>query len=173
MTKVRVRVSFAAQETLDLFWSWKKGRLPRLSDPPPVGADGSAGAVTAEDVRMVSQFRSMEGIVDSEKLSVLATCVISWVKEAILIRILAQEMAAAGIEGFELMWFMGSMVLLSFLDVESRGSLFSKDVWSAWFARLEVWSTLVMHESHRAWISISSLRIHLWLESTFHNIAEL
>ncbi|KAK8561059.1 hypothetical protein V6N12_048135 [Hibiscus sabdariffa] len=127
-----------ARETRYSFWRQKKGSLPRLLDPPLGGIDGSAGAVRAEELRLASLVRSVEGIVDSEKLSVLETCAIGWVKETISIRVLAQELATAGLDGFELMWVAGLMVLLLFPDVESRGSMLStKDVWSAWFGCLK------------------------------------
>ncbi|KAK9033688.1 hypothetical protein V6N11_049874 [Hibiscus sabdariffa] len=67
----RVGILFAARETRESFWSRKKRSLPRLPDPPPIGVDGSINAVRAEDVHMAISFRSVEGIVDSEKLSVL------------------------------------------------------------------------------------------------------
>ncbi|KAK8556504.1 hypothetical protein V6N12_002903 [Hibiscus sabdariffa] len=116
--------------------------------------------------------RSVVGIMDDEKMSVLETCVIGWVKETTSIRVLAQEMAVGGLQGFKLMWIVGSMVLLSFSNVELCGSLLeSKDVWSAWFGRLEVWSPTVAHDSCQPWISITGLPIHLWSEGTFQNIA--
>ncbi|KAK8509009.1 hypothetical protein V6N12_016853 [Hibiscus sabdariffa] len=83
-------------------------------------------------------------------------------------------MVAAGLDGFELIWVAGSMMLLSFPYVDLRGRLVSStEVWSTWFGRLEEWSASVVYESCRAWISISGLSIHLWLEGSFHNIVGL
>ncbi|KAK8578940.1 hypothetical protein V6N12_069282 [Hibiscus sabdariffa] len=97
----------------------------------------------------MSKLRSVEGVVDSGKMSILSTCAIGWVKKAVSIRALAQEMAEAGLEGFKLMWVTGSMVLLEFPDAETRGRLvLSPSMWSTWFDRLEEWSELMMYESH-------------------------
>ncbi|KAK9004446.1 hypothetical protein V6N11_002246 [Hibiscus sabdariffa] len=83
--------------------------------------------------------RSVEGIVDDEKLSVLQTCAIRWVKEDGPIRVLAQEMEALGLQGFELVWIAGSMVLLLFSSAEVRDSVLATTVvWSTWFSHLEV-----------------------------------
>ncbi|KAL4383082.1 hypothetical protein GQ457_15G019720 [Hibiscus cannabinus] len=170
----QVRVSFAARATRNSFWRRKKGSLPRPSDPP----QGVFGAVTAAmgiaESWAVSPRRSVEGIVDDAKLAILQTCVIGWVKEATPIRVLVQEMATSGLQGFELVWVAGSMVLLSFSSVKLQDGLrASTEVWSTWFGRLEAWSQTVAPDSCRAWISISGLPIHLWSEGTFHNIAGL
>ncbi|KAK8985099.1 hypothetical protein V6N11_076790 [Hibiscus sabdariffa] len=82
-------------------------------------------------------------------------------------------MSAVGLDGFEVMWVAGSMVLLSFPDVASRRSFLSQAVLSTWFGCLEEWSASVEYESRRAWISISGLPIHLWSEGSFCNIAGL
>ncbi|KAK8510101.1 hypothetical protein V6N12_007978 [Hibiscus sabdariffa] len=66
------------------------------------------------------QSRRVDGVIDKEKLSVLETCTLGWVKEAVLMRVLAKEMAVAGLDGFEIMWVAGSMVLLAFSDANSR-----------------------------------------------------
>ncbi|KAK9020582.1 hypothetical protein V6N11_010602 [Hibiscus sabdariffa] len=124
--------------------------------------------------RAVSPRQSVEGIVDDAKLVILHTCAIGWVKEATPIRVLAHELAVAGLQGFELVWVVGSMVLLSFSSVELRDVLLeSTAVWSTWFGRLEAWSQTVAPDSRRAWISISGLPIHLWSEGTFCNITGL
>ncbi|KAK8972988.1 hypothetical protein V6N11_028577 [Hibiscus sabdariffa] len=118
-----VKVLFAARATRDSFWRRKKGSLPR----PPDSPQGVVGAVTAAmgiaESRVVSPYRSVEGIVDDAKLAILQTCAIGWVKEAVPIRVLAQEMAAAGLQGFELVWVAGSMVLLYFSSMELRDGL--------------------------------------------------
>ncbi|KAK8986186.1 hypothetical protein V6N11_082461 [Hibiscus sabdariffa] len=44
-----------------------------------------------------------------EKLSVLQTCAVGWVKEATPNRVLAQEMDPSGLQGFELVWVATSM----------------------------------------------------------------
>ncbi|KAK8564800.1 hypothetical protein V6N12_058382 [Hibiscus sabdariffa] len=49
-------------------------------------------------------------------------------------------MAVAGLDGFEIMWVAGSMILLAFLDVNSRHRLLSQDVLSTWFGCPEDWS---------------------------------
>ncbi|KAK8574501.1 hypothetical protein V6N12_062191 [Hibiscus sabdariffa] len=168
----RVRVSFAAQDTHDSFWRRKRGSLPRL--PDPLHGDVVVDEGTMRTDRVVRSRRSVEGIVDVEKLSVLQTCATWWLKEATSIRVLAQEMAIVGLHGFELIWIMGSMVLISFLTMDLRdGLLASMDVWLAWFGRLEAWSHTVTHDSCRAWILSSGLLIHLWLEGTSRNIAGL
>ncbi|KAK9033200.1 hypothetical protein V6N11_018237 [Hibiscus sabdariffa] len=72
------------------------------------------------------------------------------------------------------MWVTGSMVLLSFSNMALIGSLLSSnEVWSTWFGCLEEWSASVLHESRRAWISISSLLIHLWSKVSFCKIVGL
>ncbi|KAK9031619.1 hypothetical protein V6N11_055914 [Hibiscus sabdariffa] len=48
-------------------------------------------------------------------------------------------MVAAGLDGFEIMWVAGSMVLLAFSNANSRHRLLSQDVLSTWFGRLEDW----------------------------------
>ncbi|KAK8990828.1 hypothetical protein V6N11_028788 [Hibiscus sabdariffa] len=88
-------------------------------------------------------------------------------------RVLAKEMAGAGLDGFEIMWVVGSMVLLAFSDANLRHHLLSQDVLSTWFGRLEEWSASAEYASLRAWLSISGLLIHLWLEGSFRNIAGL
>ncbi|KAK9033432.1 hypothetical protein V6N11_018465 [Hibiscus sabdariffa] len=65
------------------------------------------------------------------------------------------------------------MVLLAFLDVNSRQCLLSQDVLSTWFGRLEEWSASAEYASRRAWLSISGLPIHLWSEGSFRNIVGL
>ncbi|KAK8516146.1 hypothetical protein V6N12_013553 [Hibiscus sabdariffa] len=69
----------------------------------------------------MSKLQSVEGAVDDEKLVILHTCAIGWVMKAVSIRVLAQEMVEAGLEGFELQWVACSMVLLAFPDLEQRG----------------------------------------------------
>ncbi|KAK9046484.1 hypothetical protein V6N11_052371 [Hibiscus sabdariffa] len=116
------------------------------------------------------QSRRVDGVIDEKKLSVLETCALGWVKEVVSMRVLAKEMAAAGLYGFEIMWVAGSMVLLAFPDANSRQRLLSQDVLSTWFGRLEEWSTSAEYASRRAWLSISGLPIHLWSEGLFRNI---
>ncbi|KAK8997089.1 hypothetical protein V6N11_020578 [Hibiscus sabdariffa] len=113
----------------------------------------------------------MDGVIDEKKLSVLETCALGWVKEAVSMRVLAKEMTAAGLDGFEIMWVVGSMVLLAFPDENSRQRLLSQDVLSTWLGRLEEWSASAEYASQRAWLSISGLPIHLWSEGSFRNIA--
>ncbi|KAK8507687.1 hypothetical protein V6N12_067020 [Hibiscus sabdariffa] len=48
-------------------------------------------------------------------------------------------MATVGLDGFEVIWVAGSMVLLAFPDVDARQHLLSQEVLSTWFGRLEVW----------------------------------
>ncbi|KAK8489827.1 hypothetical protein V6N11_013114 [Hibiscus sabdariffa] len=63
------------------------------------------------------------------------------VNEATPIRALAQEMVVVGLQGFELVWIAGWIVLLSFSTVDlCDGLLASTNMWSAWFGRLELWS---------------------------------
>ncbi|KAK8519579.1 hypothetical protein V6N12_025612 [Hibiscus sabdariffa] len=141
----------------DVLRRQKKDRLPRLPDPPPI-VGGRVGTRRAEEARVVSPFRTVKGVVNNEKLSVLSTCAIGWVKKAVSIKVLAHKMVDAGLDGFELMWVAGSMVLLAFLVVDARGGFLSSPaVWSDWFERLEEWSTLVMYELRRAGISIGEL----------------
>ncbi|KAK8528283.1 hypothetical protein V6N12_074814 [Hibiscus sabdariffa] len=64
-------------------------------------------------------------------------------------RVLAKEMAAAGLDGFEIMWVAGSMVLLAFPDANLRQRLLSQYVLSTWFGRLEEWSTSAEYVSRR------------------------
>ncbi|KAK8600241.1 hypothetical protein V6N12_050097 [Hibiscus sabdariffa] len=91
----------------------------------------------------------------------IETCAVGWVKEAITIRVLAQEMVVAGLDGFELMWVPGLMVLLSFLNVDSRGSLMSfKEMWSTWFGRLEECMDAATEEPS------SFERAHILIETT-------
>ncbi|KAK8510041.1 hypothetical protein V6N12_035364 [Hibiscus sabdariffa] len=61
---------------------------------------------------------SVEGAIDDEKLVIMHTYAIGWVKKVVSIRVLAREMAEAGLEAFKLEWVAGSMVLLAFLDLE-------------------------------------------------------
>ncbi|KAL4351562.1 hypothetical protein GQ457_06G013110 [Hibiscus cannabinus] len=171
----RVRVSFARRDTRDSFWRQKKWSLPRSPDPPshfsaPVfdrdttlRAEGPLGG----------QSRRVDGVIDEEKLSMLETCALGLVKEAVSMKVLAKEMAAAGLDGFEIMWVAGSIVLLAFPDVNSRQRLLSQDVLSTWFGRLEEWSASAEYAFQRAWLSISGLPIHLWSEGSFRNIAGL
>ncbi|KAK9044590.1 hypothetical protein V6N11_058488 [Hibiscus sabdariffa] len=94
-----------------------------------------------------SFWRQKRGVVDSGKMSILSTCAIGWVKKVVSIRALAQEMAEARLEGFELMWVTGSMVLLAFPDAETCGRLvLSPSMWSTWFDRLEEWSDLILRK---------------------------
>ncbi|KAK8499745.1 hypothetical protein V6N12_073010 [Hibiscus sabdariffa] len=79
-------------------------------------------------------------------------------------------MVAARLDGFEIMWVAGSMVLLALLDTNSRQCLLSQDVVSTWFGRLEEWSASVEYASRCAWLSISGLSICLWSEGSFRNI---
>ncbi|KAK9042331.1 hypothetical protein V6N11_017408 [Hibiscus sabdariffa] len=62
------------------------------------------------------QGRCVEGVIAEEKVVVLKTCALGWIKETVLIRVLAQEMAAARLDSFEVcgLWVAGSMVLSSF-----------------------------------------------------------
>ncbi|KAK9026766.1 hypothetical protein V6N11_039600 [Hibiscus sabdariffa] len=122
---------------------------------------------------LVGQSQRVDGVIDEEKLSVLETCALGWVKEAVSIRVLAKEMATAGLDGFEIMWVAGSMVLLAFPDVNLRQRLLSQDVLSTWFGHLEDWSASAEYTSRRAWLSISGLPIHLWSKGSFCNITGL
>ncbi|KAK9045676.1 hypothetical protein V6N11_051585 [Hibiscus sabdariffa] len=119
------------------------------------------------------QSRRVDGVIDEEKLSVLETCALGWVKEVISIRVLVKEMVATGLDGFEIMWVAGSMVLLAFPDANSRQRLLSQDVLLTWFGRLEEWSASAEYASWRSWLSISGFPIHLWSEGSFRNIAGL
>ncbi|KAK9027270.1 hypothetical protein V6N11_067108 [Hibiscus sabdariffa] len=89
----RVRVSFAARDTRDSFWRRKMGSLPRLPDPPQGDVVIDAGTLRTEEARVERSRRSVVGIMDDEKLSVLETCAIGWMKEATPIRVLVQKMA--------------------------------------------------------------------------------
>ncbi|KAK9010492.1 hypothetical protein V6N11_036999 [Hibiscus sabdariffa] len=167
----RVRVSFSIRDTRDSFWRRRWENLTTLD--PPLGTDvADSGTMRTTEGRVERPRRSVEGVVDDEKFSVLQTCAIGWVKETWPIKVLAQEMATVGLQGFELVWIVRSMLLLSFSVVELCDSvLAATEVWSAWFSRLEAWTPAVRHELLRAWLSISCLPIHLWSEGTFRNIA--
>ncbi|KAK8528226.1 hypothetical protein V6N12_074761 [Hibiscus sabdariffa] len=91
------RVSFAARATGDSFWRRKKGSLPRPPDPSQsvVGVDTAATGMA--ESRAVSPRRTVEGIIDDAKLAILQTCAIGWVKKVTPIRVLAQELVAAGL----------------------------------------------------------------------------
>ncbi|KAK9029902.1 hypothetical protein V6N11_031344 [Hibiscus sabdariffa] len=91
----------------------------------------------------------------------------------VVIRVLAKEIAATGLDGFKIMWVTGSMVLLAFPDVGSRERLLSEEVLSTWFGHVEEWSASAGYVSRRAWLSISGLPIHLWSEGSFQNIVGL
>ncbi|KAK8507678.1 hypothetical protein V6N12_067011 [Hibiscus sabdariffa] len=73
------------------------------------------------------QGRRVEGVIAEEKVAVMETCAVGWVKEVVSIRVLAKEIATAGLDGFEVMWVVGSMVLLAFLDADSRQCLLSQE----------------------------------------------
>ncbi|KAK8992037.1 hypothetical protein V6N11_044929 [Hibiscus sabdariffa] len=117
------------------------------------------------------QSRRVDRVIDEEKLSVLETYALGWVKETVSMRVLSKETAVAGLDGFEIMWVAGSMVLLAFPDANSRQHLLSQDVLSTWFGCLEEWSA--EYASRRAWLSISGLPIHLWSEGSFRTIVGL
>ncbi|KAK8563404.1 hypothetical protein V6N12_035552 [Hibiscus sabdariffa] len=93
----------------------------------------------------MSRCRSVVRVVDEVKLLVLETYALGWVKDVVSISVLAQEMYAVA-------WM---------------------EALSKWFGRLEDWSSSVAHESHRAWLSISGLPIHLWSEGLFRNVIGL
>ncbi|KAK8491834.1 hypothetical protein V6N12_041500 [Hibiscus sabdariffa] len=59
-------------------------------------------------------------------------------------------MYVVGLDDFEIMWVTGSMVLLSFPDVQSRRSMLSKEVLSTWFGGLEEWSASM--EAELVWV---------------------
>ncbi|KAK9042118.1 hypothetical protein V6N11_017197 [Hibiscus sabdariffa] len=153
----------------------EKGEFTKVTDPPShfsapifdrettLRAEGPLGG----------QSRHVDGVIDEEKPSVLETCALGWVKEAVSMKVLAKEMAAAGLDGFEIMWVVGSMVLLAFPDANARQRLLSQDVISKWFGRLEEWSVSAEYTPWRAWLSISILLIHLWSEGSFRNIVGL
>ncbi|KAK8508927.1 hypothetical protein V6N11_035528 [Hibiscus sabdariffa] len=119
------------------------------------------------------QCQGVEVVLDEEKMLVLETYALGWVKEVDSIRNLANEMVVAGFDGFKIMWVVGSMVLLAFLDASSRQRVMSKEVLSTCFGRLEEWSASAGYESWRAWLSISGLLIHLWSDGSFRNIVGL
>ncbi|KAK9032658.1 hypothetical protein V6N11_056916 [Hibiscus sabdariffa] len=90
----KVRVLFVVRDTRDSFWRRKRGSLPRLSDPPSIGIKG----VDIEGAKVeceMGKLRSVEGVVDDEKLVILHTCAIGWVKKVVSISVLAREMAKA------------------------------------------------------------------------------
>ncbi|KAK8596577.1 hypothetical protein V6N12_065061 [Hibiscus sabdariffa] len=105
----------------------RQGSLPRLPDPPSPLSTSILDRDTAlrAEGPLEGQSQRMDGVIDEEKLSVLETCALGWVKEAVSIRVLAKEMAATGLDGFEIMWVAGSMVLLAFLDANLRPRLLS------------------------------------------------
>ncbi|KAK9042410.1 hypothetical protein V6N11_017485 [Hibiscus sabdariffa] len=76
-----------AKDTHDSFWRRKRGSVPRLPDPLQGDVVVDAGIMRAD--RVVRPCQSVEGIVDDEKLSVLQTCAIGWLKEATSIKVLA------------------------------------------------------------------------------------
>ncbi|KAK8501491.1 hypothetical protein V6N11_013505 [Hibiscus sabdariffa] len=85
----RVQVSFVVRDIRDSFWRRRRGNLPTLPDPPTGNATVDAGITRVVEAQAVRSRRSVEGIVDDAKLSVLQTCAIGWVKEVIPIRVLA------------------------------------------------------------------------------------
>ncbi|KAK8516321.1 hypothetical protein V6N12_068929 [Hibiscus sabdariffa] len=125
------------------------GLYPPLPPHRPV-LDGGIAVIVEDNPRR--QCRSVVGVVDEAKLSVLETCALGWVKEGVSIRVLAQEMSATGLDGFEVMWAVGSMVLLAFPDGELRQSLLSQAVMSAWFSYLEEWSASIGLVPQHSWV---------------------
>ncbi|KAL4325700.1 hypothetical protein GQ457_11G024960 [Hibiscus cannabinus] len=95
MYESRVCVSFTIRDTRDLFWR-RRRENPILDRPQGTGATDFGSAKPGEG-RVEHRRRSVEGTVDDEKLSVLQTYAIGWVKEAGPIRVLAQEMEASGL----------------------------------------------------------------------------
>ncbi|KAK8510957.1 hypothetical protein V6N12_036869 [Hibiscus sabdariffa] len=84
----RLKVSFARCDTRDSFWRRKKGSLPRLPDPPshfsaPIF---DRDATLRAEGPLGCQSRRVDGVIDEEKLSVLETCALGWVKEAVSMR---------------------------------------------------------------------------------------
>ncbi|KAK8538848.1 hypothetical protein V6N12_034555 [Hibiscus sabdariffa] len=67
------------------------------------------------------QSQHVDGLIDEENMSVLETCALGWVKEAVSMRVLAKEMAAAGLDGFEIMmsYRHGLVVLMNGLRQQS------------------------------------------------------
>ncbi|KAK8979250.1 hypothetical protein V6N11_000402 [Hibiscus sabdariffa] len=57
------------------------------------------------------QSRRVDGVIDKEKLSVLETCTLGWVKEAVLMRVLAKEMAVAGVSCLRMSYRHGLTIL--------------------------------------------------------------
>ncbi|KAL4318872.1 hypothetical protein GQ457_18G012420 [Hibiscus cannabinus] len=140
----RVRISFTQRDTHDSFWR-KKGSLPRLPDPP----SHFPAPIFDRDTTLRA-----EGPKNCQCWKPVL-----W--------------AAARLDGFEIMWVAGLMVLLAFLDANSRQLLLSQDFLSTCFDRLEDWTTSAEYVSRRAWLSISGLPIHLWSEGSFCNIVGL
>ncbi|KAK8572832.1 hypothetical protein V6N12_028872 [Hibiscus sabdariffa] len=91
----------------------------------------------------------------------------SIVQEAVLIRVLATKIKDVDLEGMEIVWVVGSMVLLLFPNLESRQTMLGKKVLSTWCSRVEAWSSGICYASCHVWPSISGLPVHLWFDGSF------
>ncbi|KAK8998879.1 hypothetical protein V6N11_070060 [Hibiscus sabdariffa] len=76
--------------------------LVNPSSSPRQGRGGRQGHNFTGRGVVGGQRRRVDGVIDEEKLSVLETCALGWVKEAVSMKVLAKEMAAAGLDGFEI-----------------------------------------------------------------------
>ncbi|KAK9031785.1 hypothetical protein V6N11_056073 [Hibiscus sabdariffa] len=63
---------------------------------------------------------SLPRLADPPSIRIKGIDVVGAEVKAVSIRILAREMAEAGLDGFELQWIAGSMVLLAFPDLEAE-----------------------------------------------------
>ncbi|KAK8700527.1 hypothetical protein V6N13_018921 [Hibiscus sabdariffa] len=92
--------------------------------------------------------RKVEGMMDADKVEVLNTCMVGRCREVISVHTLAMEMKSVGLEGMEIMWVIGSMVLLLFTNLNSRQATLDMEVPSTWFSCVVAWSHAVgLHEN--------------------------
>ncbi|KAK8510359.1 hypothetical protein V6N13_100386 [Hibiscus sabdariffa] len=67
----------------------------------------------------------------------------------------------------------GSRVLMMLSSSDTRQSVLESGVLCKWFSKVANWEPGIEIGNKRAWLSVSEIRLHVWLRGTFDNITSI
>ncbi|KAK8554380.1 hypothetical protein V6N12_031344 [Hibiscus sabdariffa] len=133
----RVQVHMALRDTRDSFWRKKRSDEKhtdiRLSQ-------NHSDQRNAHKQYLKVPSKLVEGVVDGGKLDILQNCATGFCRHPYRLSDLVKEYRDAKSEGFTVMWIVGSLVFLMFVDMSMRKKVLDEHQLDKWLENVIKWS---------------------------------